>query len=71
MEYAYSNDTIVEICCPPQGVTVGQLVGAARSHGWKTQRHETTSLRENTPLKADVIVYDREAAKIEAQKPRP
>ena len=21
MEYAYSNNTIVEICCPPQGVT--------------------------------------------------
>ena len=23
MEYAYSNDTVVEICCHPQGVTLG------------------------------------------------
>jgi len=30
-----------------------------------------TSLRENTQFKADVIVYDREAAKIEAQTPPP
>jgi len=63
---------------PPEGDQAGQLIGAPSETGKRlvtwledTGRHETTSLREDAPLKADVIVYDREAAKIEAQKPRP
>jgi len=57
----------------PEGDQGGQLIRApsesanAWSHGWRILRkRETTTLREDTPLKADVIVYDREAAKIEA-----
>ena len=47
----------------PEGDQAGQLIGAPSEIGKRlvtwledTGRHETTSLREDTPLKADVIV---------------
>jgi len=62
----------------PEGDQAGHPMGAPseickRLVTWlgDTGRHETTSLQEDILLKADVIVYDREAAKIAAQKPRP
>ena len=54
----------------PEGDQAGQLIGTPSEIGnmaGRHREHETTSLREDTTLKADVIVYDREAAKIEAQ----
>ena len=61
-----------------KGGQARQLIGAPSKIGKRlvtwlegTGRHETTYLREESPLKVDVIVCDREAAKIEVQKPRP
>jgi len=36
-----------------------------------TRRCEKTVLHEDTPLEAGIVAYEREAAKIEAENPRP